>query len=151
MSVVVEKPVKEEKNRSILTGKRIIIIVGICWSLFLIYSILMLPYNIFGCNDRRYIFLREYNADYNSKNETILRSCKGCLWIEAMPINNAYILGFKKNPPANGLQEEIVKINTDKFFFADEVELKGFEPWSEIEIRWCPTPNGKRIRGVWSV
>ena len=104
------------------------------------------------CWEQRYIFVREYNADYNSRNETTLKSCKGCLWIEAMPIDNTYILGFKHNPPTNNsYQSELVESYSQKLFFAGESLLKGYDPYSEISIRWCRTPYGNRIRGVRSV
>lgn len=141
---------KEETPKKTNPLKRIIMFVIITALFFTIFAltITIMSLNNLNCIETDYIFIREYLADYNSKNESILISCSDCLWIEAVSITNTHILGFKNNPPSNDLQKSIIKDNTKKFFFALDHELLGFNPYDMIKIKWCETSTGPRIRNV---
>jgi len=114
------------------TKKRIIIIVAA--SIILDVWILMYYYNnIEPCRMEEYVFIKQYFADYNSKDESRLSSCKGCLWIEAIP-KKAY-----------------GRAQPSKFFFAWDNELLDLKHKDFIAIKWCETEKGERIRGIWKL
>lgn len=114
-----------EKNKS----KRIVYAAIVSLISFACISGLSLIDFYSKCYDKDYIFINEYLADYNSKDETKLISCNNCLWIEAIDIET-------------GL--------TKKLFFAKEYELRGFEHNEKITMRWCKSSTGYRISGVWN-
>ena len=43
-----------------------------------------------------------------------------------------------------------LQAETVKLYFANEKEHLNIEPFTNIKIRWCETPFGYRVRGVFS-
>jgi len=125
----------------------IVITAGFSVTVITLLAYITKIHYIHNCYIKNYLLLREYIGKTNS---SLGGNCSyGCLMMDVVEIKNSYILDFVHNPPKNKYQKEMLNEMKQTFYFARERNLLGIEPYSYIQVRWCKTSYGDRIRGVW--